>query len=166
MGMQPGALPFPRKELSPREALAVSPRSEGKARAELRHQSGTTHGSHTPAACSFPGKNTGVGCHCLLRAVQQKRATRLYSNKKKFQKKIGPQKVANGTIPFIEPSGGDKTRKEDRVSSCQLVCPSLGGKEVGVARKASGNILCFTASRSYPGHDFLYYETSPLGETR
>ena len=23
MGMQPGALPFPRKELSPREALAV-----------------------------------------------------------------------------------------------------------------------------------------------
>ncbi|CAD7006720.1 unnamed protein product, partial [Ceratitis capitata] len=28
-----------------------------KARAELRHQSGTTHGSHTPAACSFPGAN-------------------------------------------------------------------------------------------------------------
>ena len=31
--------------------------SEGKARAELRQQSGTTHGSHTPAACSFPGAN-------------------------------------------------------------------------------------------------------------
>src|SRR5574341_865777 len=30
----------------------LAPRSEGKARAELRHQSGTTHGSHTPAACS------------------------------------------------------------------------------------------------------------------
>ena len=28
-----------------------------KARAELRQQSGTTHGSHTPAACSFPGAN-------------------------------------------------------------------------------------------------------------
>src|SRR5574340_575032 len=35
----------------------LAPRSEGKARAELRHQSGTTHGSHTPAACSFPGAN-------------------------------------------------------------------------------------------------------------
>ena len=52
-------------------------RSEGKARAELRHQSGTTHGSHTPAACSFPGANArghrgrGVevsGC-CIHRPV-------------------------------------------------------------------------------------------------
>ena len=33
----------------------LAPRSEGKARAELRPQSGTTHVSHTPAACSFPG---------------------------------------------------------------------------------------------------------------
>ena len=74
MGMQPGALPFPRKELSPREALAVctpqplsplqgrlAPRSEGKARAELRHQSGTTHGSHTPAACSFRARTLEAG---------------------------------------------------------------------------------------------------------
>src|SRR5574338_40992 len=35
----------------------LAPRSEGKARAELRQQSGTTHGSHTAAACSFPGAN-------------------------------------------------------------------------------------------------------------
>ena len=35
----------------------LAPRSEGKARAELRHQSRTTHGSHTPATCSFPGAN-------------------------------------------------------------------------------------------------------------
>ena len=43
--------------------------------------------------------------------------------------------------------------------------PSLGGKEVGVAGKGSGNILYLTASRSYPGLDFLSYKTSPLGET-
>src|SRR5574338_422745 len=39
----------------------LAPRSEGKARAELRQQSGTTHGSHTPAACSFPGANARSG---------------------------------------------------------------------------------------------------------
>ena len=45
-----------RDSLSPLQGR-LAPRSEGKARAELRHQSGTTHGSHTPADCSFPGAN-------------------------------------------------------------------------------------------------------------
>ncbi|CAD7006718.1 unnamed protein product, partial [Ceratitis capitata] len=69
LGMQPGALPFPRKELSPREALAVctppalsplqgrlAPRSEGKARAELRHQSGTLTAPTLPQLL-LPGAN-------------------------------------------------------------------------------------------------------------
>ena len=37
--------------------IRLAPRSEGKARAQLRQQSGTTHSSHNPAACSFPGAN-------------------------------------------------------------------------------------------------------------
>ena len=41
---------------------------EGKARAELRQQSGTTHGSHTPAACSFPGANARSWASCRLEA--------------------------------------------------------------------------------------------------
>ena len=35
--------------------MLLDPRSEGKARASLRHQSGTSHVSHPRAACSFRG---------------------------------------------------------------------------------------------------------------
>ena len=40
--------------LSPLQG-GLAPRSEGKARAELRQQSGTTHVSHPRAACSYRG---------------------------------------------------------------------------------------------------------------